>query len=340
MAKRDTGFIGSGTMRISIFSTVLNEWLGWTKVGNVELYELTPDTEEIPRISYQEGTAGQALETVYIAKPTKVKYKFNTMTAANIAVALAASLMLDVSVVAGTVTSEAHTAWRNQELRLTKRNVKSLVLSTPTAGTGALYTTDTAGYAIGVTEINIITGTGTVLSGDTVTFAGDTNLYAVKTGATAAGKIVLYTGLKKAIPSSATAMTIRAAITALSATTDYTQDALNSHFVDVLSTGVIADGGSVLAAYSYSSSTSDEMLSGVSSFIARTEINGINEGDKKHYTIYNGNNTFTSKGGFSFLGKAEFASAEIEGIANIDLDPTSPCYNHAYKGWFNEVVTA
>lgn len=80
---------------------------------------------------------------------------------------------------------------------------------TPTKGTGASYTTDTAGYAIGATTITLITGTGTVLAGDSVTFAGDTNRYIVATGTAAAGAITLaQPGLKVAIPTSATAMTV------------------------------------------------------------------------------------------------------------------------------------
>jgi hypothetical protein len=60
-----------------------------------------------------------------------------------------------------------------------------------TKGTGASYTTNTAGYAVGATSITLITGTGTVLAGDVVTFAGDTNKYVVATGVGAPGTIVL-----------------------------------------------------------------------------------------------------------------------------------------------------
>jgi hypothetical protein len=80
-----------------------------------------------------------------------------------------------------------------------------------TKGTGTSYTSTAAGFAVGTTSIPLITGSGTVLAGDTVTFAGDTNKYVVKTGITAPGTIVLAEpGLKKAIPTSATAMTIGA----------------------------------------------------------------------------------------------------------------------------------
>lgn len=78
-----------------------------------------------------------------------------------------------------------------------------------TKGTGASYTTNTAGYAAGATVITLITGTGTVLAGDVVTFAGDANKYVVETGAVAAGPITLAApGLRSAIAASAVAMTI------------------------------------------------------------------------------------------------------------------------------------
>jgi len=84
-----------------------------------------------------------------------------------------------------------------------------------TKGTGASYTTDTAGYAVGATAITLITGTGTVLAGDVVTFAGDTNKYVVASGVSAPGAITLAKpGLRVAIGTSATAMTIGNSFTA------------------------------------------------------------------------------------------------------------------------------
>lgn len=78
-----------------------------------------------------------------------------------------------------------------------------------TKGTGANYTTDTAGYAVGSTVINLITGTGTVLAGDTITFAGDTNKYVVVSGISAPGTVTIgYPGLQVAIAGSATAVTV------------------------------------------------------------------------------------------------------------------------------------
>lgn len=78
-----------------------------------------------------------------------------------------------------------------------------------TKGTGASYTSDTAGYAKGATAITLITGTGTVLAGDVVTFAGDTNKYVVSAGVTAPGVITLAApGLLAPLAASAVAMTI------------------------------------------------------------------------------------------------------------------------------------
>lgn len=76
-------------------------------------------------------------------------------------------------------------------------------------GTGTAYTTSAAGFAVGTTSIPIITGSGTVLAGDVVTFAGDTNKYMVTTGVAAPGTIVIAApGLRVAIAAAATAMTI------------------------------------------------------------------------------------------------------------------------------------
>lgn len=78
-----------------------------------------------------------------------------------------------------------------------------------TKGTGTSYTSSTTGFAVGTTSIPIITGTGTVLQGDVVTFAGDSNKYVVATGVSAPGTIVLAApGLRQALPASAVAMTI------------------------------------------------------------------------------------------------------------------------------------
>jgi hypothetical protein len=60
-----------------------------------------------------------------------------------------------------------------------------------TKGTGASYVTS-GSTAVGVTDIALVTGTGTVLAGDVVTFAADsTNKYVVGTGVAAPGTISL-----------------------------------------------------------------------------------------------------------------------------------------------------
>jgi hypothetical protein len=88
--------------------------------------------------------------------------------------------------------------------------VKNLV----TVGTGANYTSHADGFAVGVTTIELITGTGTVLAGDVITFTGDANKYVVDVGTAAAGDIVIAEpGLKIALAASAVAMTIVAAST-------------------------------------------------------------------------------------------------------------------------------
>jgi len=87
---------------------------------------------------------------------------------------------------------------------------------TSTAGTASSSTTDDTGYAVGSTTITLAAvGTGTYVAGDIITFAGDTNKYVVASGDTDVsdgGTITLAEpGLKKAIPASATAVTVVAA---------------------------------------------------------------------------------------------------------------------------------
>ena len=82
-----------------------------------------------------------------------------------------------------------------------------------TKGTAAGSTTNAAGYAAGATTITLAAaGTGTILAGDVITFAGDANKYVVATGdsdVSNGGSIVLAApGLRQAIPASATAITV------------------------------------------------------------------------------------------------------------------------------------
>lgn len=88
---------------------------------------------------------------------------------------------------------------------------ESAQIKTSVAGGGAAYTTNAAGYAVGATTITLITGSGTVVAGDVVTIAGDANKYVVATALTGGVIKLAAPGLRKAIPSSATALTVTAA---------------------------------------------------------------------------------------------------------------------------------
>lgn len=60
---------------------------------------------------------------------------------------------------------------------------ESAQILTSTAGTASSATTDNAGYAIGATTLTLASaGTGTLVAGDVVTFAGDTNQYVITSG--------------------------------------------------------------------------------------------------------------------------------------------------------------
>lgn len=60
---------------------------------------------------------------------------------------------------------------------------ESAQVKTSTPGTAASATTDNAGYAKGASTFTLASaGTGTLVAGDVITFAGDANQYVVKTG--------------------------------------------------------------------------------------------------------------------------------------------------------------
>lgn len=82
-----------------------------------------------------------------------------------------------------------------------------------TVGTGASYTTNTAGYAVGATAITLITGSGTILAGDVITIAGDSNKYVVAAALSGGIVTIAKPGLRKAIAASAVAVTVVASFT-------------------------------------------------------------------------------------------------------------------------------
>ncbi len=82
-----------------------------------------------------------------------------------------------------------------------------------TKGTGASATTNSAGYAVGATVLTLASvGTGTLLAGDVVTFAGDSNQYVIASGdadVSGGGTITLAApGLKVAMSAATKAITV------------------------------------------------------------------------------------------------------------------------------------
>lgn len=104
-------------------------------------------------------------------------------------------------------------------------------IQTFTSGTGASATTDTAGYAAGATEITLASaGTGTILAGDYITFAGDANKYLVVSGdadVSGGGTITISApGLRVAVPASATAITVVGASSSTVRSVGFSSDAI------------------------------------------------------------------------------------------------------------------
>ena len=92
---------------------------------------------------------------------------------------------------------------------------ESAQVKSHTAGTAAAATTNAAGYAVGATTITLaVAGTGSILAGDVVSFAGDANKYVVVTGdadVAGGGTIVIQApGLKVAMSAAAKAITVTA----------------------------------------------------------------------------------------------------------------------------------
>lgn len=96
---------------------------------------------------------------------------------------------------------------------------ESAQIVTPAVGTAASATVNNAGYAVGATTLTLsAAGTGTILAGDILTFANDTNKYVVASAGTAGadvsagGTIVLAApGLRKAMSAATKAITVVAA---------------------------------------------------------------------------------------------------------------------------------
>lgn len=93
---------------------------------------------------------------------------------------------------------------------------ESAQILTSTAGTASSATTDNAGYAVGATTITLASaGTGTLVAGDVITFAGDSNKYVVASGdadVSNGGTITLAApGLKVAMSAATKAITVVAA---------------------------------------------------------------------------------------------------------------------------------
>lgn len=93
---------------------------------------------------------------------------------------------------------------------------ESAQIATSTAGTGASATTDNAGYAVGTTTLTLASaGTGTIVAGDVITFAGDTNKYVVTSGdadVSGGGTITIaQPGLRVAMSAATKAITVVAA---------------------------------------------------------------------------------------------------------------------------------
>jgi hypothetical protein len=81
---------------------------------------------------------------------------------------------------------------------------ESAGITSVTKGTGSGFLVNNAsGYAVGDTAITVDTGTGTILAGDIITFAGDTNKYVVASALSGSVVTIAAPGLKAALADNA-----------------------------------------------------------------------------------------------------------------------------------------
>jgi len=132
-----------------------------------------------------------------------------------------------------TKANEAGTAMTLRDgeiLNLSNFSIKESAQVTPTTiGTAASATIDATGYAVGATSITLdAVGTGTILAGDVIVLANDTNKYVVTTGCAAvsgATIVIAAPGLRKATTTAKRTVTVQGTSTLLTGNLAFTQNA-------------------------------------------------------------------------------------------------------------------
>lgn len=161
------------------------------------------------------GTAGDFSDAAFVAKVLKD----------NGAPMSDAHLIIDTSAGAKMIGLQSRydvagdVAMQKQGIILNKGGLnirESAAIVTSTAGTAASATTNNAGYAVGATTLTLASaGTGSLVAGDVITFAGDTNKYVVVSGDTDVsngGTITIAApGLRVAMSAATKAITVVAA---------------------------------------------------------------------------------------------------------------------------------
>lgn len=185
------------------------------------------------------------------------------------------------------------------------------------------------------------------IEGDTMTFENIAMAVAatlVTGGVQAAGSVtdedhIAYKGyqirLKKDKP---TNIVLSKGATLLAENTDYVIDEYDAHFIKILETSlVVSDGDTITADYDHGATSYVSLLGGLASFDVIIELNGLNEETGREFTQYIGNATITPNGAFGLIG-SDYTKFALEGIANIDTNPESPCYGHPYVIHWDKVA--
>jgi len=233
--------IGNRTITITKSRRVPFRWNGEEDVGvnhgpgrrNIQIAQVAQAMRTLCNEIEADLTAlyAQASRAVGTASTTPFGTAGDYMDAANVRRILAdnGAPMTDISLVLNTAAGanlrgrQVTAAARDDDL--VRRGVlldvhgmairESAQVRTHVAGTASGATTNNAGYAVGSTTITLASaGTGAILAGDVIAFAGDPHRYVVVSGDTNVadgGTITIAApGLRQAIPAAATAITITA----------------------------------------------------------------------------------------------------------------------------------
>jgi hypothetical protein len=162
--------LGAGAVQLNMFNVATQAYAGWGDKLGADSFELTPDSDVKEKTSKRHESYGQAIASVPLAKPTKIKLVISAADKSAMALqfqGVLASYSQGAGSIAGTVIANL-----DKWVPLSKRQVVSTGFTLTKAPGSVLLTKDTdyeIDYARG--EVKFLS-TGVCAQGDTVTVVG------------------------------------------------------------------------------------------------------------------------------------------------------------------------